>query len=239
MFLIGSARIDERGRASGGSAGDQKQVLSADGKDYKGEVSMQEFYVDRRGWIILRPNSPTYAIAIASNMIIACNNKYLGYDQGGRYGILKYGVNTKTPTECDCSSLIRDIIKEATGIDPGDFTTANEVAVLMKTGLFSKSEYREGVQLHTGDILVTKTKGHTVCVVAGAARITESLTCYPKCTIATTSIVQGLASIGEKDTSYAHRSVIAKKNGIAGYKGTAAQNTEMLNLLKLGVLKKA
>ena len=47
------------------------------------------------------------------------------------------------------------------------------------------------------------------------------------------------AAVGEKDTSYAHREKIAKANGVAGYKGTAAQNTGLLNLLKQGKLKKA
>ena len=36
--IIGSARCDEYGRYSGGSAGDQKQTTKP---DYKGEVSMQ------------------------------------------------------------------------------------------------------------------------------------------------------------------------------------------------------
>lgn len=41
--FIGSARIDERGRASGGAAGDQKQT--GFGNDCKGEFSMQSFYL--------------------------------------------------------------------------------------------------------------------------------------------------------------------------------------------------
>ena len=32
---------------------------------------------------------------------------------------------------------------------------------------------------------------------------------------------------------------IAKANGVVGYRGTAAQNTGLLNLLKQGKLKKA
>ena len=44
-IMIGSARINERGKLSGGVAGDQKQVSSAN--DTKGEVSMQPFYVQR------------------------------------------------------------------------------------------------------------------------------------------------------------------------------------------------
>lgn len=54
-----------------------------------------------------------------------------------------------------------------------------------------------------------------------------------------TSIVRGLAGVGEKDTSFSHRSKIAAANGIKLYAGTAAQNIQMLNLLKQGKLKKA
>ena len=51
------------------------------------------------------------------------------------------------------------------------------------------------------------------------------------------SIVAALKSIGE-NSSYAYRSKIAKVNGIAGYRGTATQNTDMLNRLKQGTLIK-
>lgn len=60
---------------------------------------------------------------------------------------------------------------------------------------------------------------------------------YPKYTGNSDSIVVGLKSVGV-DSSYNHRKEIAKTNGIKGYKGTAAQNTKMLNLLKQGKLKK-
>lgn len=52
-----------------------------------------------------------------------------------------------------------------------------------------------------------------------------------------TSISKALESIGE-DGSYQHRARIAAANGIAGYTGTAAQNTHMLNLLRTGQLRK-
>ncbi len=167
--IIGSARIDERGKVSGGAAGDQKQTSSAN--DRAGEVSMQNFYVHKKGWYILRPKDPAIAYQIAENMKTACNNKNIGYDQSNRLGIVKYGIHTKTRTECDCSSLVRQCIKEASGKDPGNFTTANEAAALEETGLFEKRKaYVSGTVLYMGDVLVTKTKGHTVIVVDGAAR---------------------------------------------------------------------
>lgn len=52
-----------------------------------------------------------------------------------------------------------------------------------------------------------------------------------------TSISRALESIGE-DGTYQHRQQIAAANGIAGYSGTAVQNTHMLNLLRTGQLVK-
>ena len=52
------------------------------------------------------------------------------------------------------------------------------------------------------------------------------------------SIVDALASIGV-NSSYSYRSKLAATNGISNYRGTPAQNTLMLNLLKQGKLIKA
>ena len=60
---------------------------------------------------------------------------------------------------------------------------------------------------------------------------------YPACASNQTSIVNALNSIGV-DSSYNFRKQIAAANGISGYSGTAAQNTQLLNLLKAGTLKK-
>lgn len=170
-IIIGSARADERGELSGGTPGDQKQTSSTN--DTAGEVSMQNMYTHSKGWYILRPKSVAHANAIAVKMKAACNNANIGYDQGNRLGIITYGISTKTKTECDCSSLVRVCVKEATGKDPGNFTTANEVTVLESTGLFeSKVAYvsQAKTPVYNGDVLVTKTKGHTVIVVSGNSR---------------------------------------------------------------------
>ena len=164
MTIIGSARIDERGKASGGTPGDQKQTGTP---DRKGEVSLQDFYVSPKGWVILRPKSVAYATGIAEAMLKACSNPMVGYDQARRLDILTDGIGSRIPTSCDCSSLVRACVREGTGKDPGNFTTANEAAKLMATGLFTQITYQPGTPLKTGDILATKTKGHTVVVVDG------------------------------------------------------------------------
>lgn len=165
-ITIGSARIDERGKARGGKAGDQKQTSSP---DYKGEVSMQNFYVSSKGWYILRARNSGIAANIALAMTIACNNPNIGYNQARRLDIIKAGTHATQPTSCDCSSLVRQCVRES-GIEVGNFTTANEAAVLMGTGQFDKFVYTKGSDLYLGDILVTKTKGHTVIVTSGVTR---------------------------------------------------------------------
>lgn len=167
-IIIGSARSDENGKYNNGTSGDQRQTTSP---DYKGEVSMQNFYNHSKGWYVLRPKNPSDAVLIASCCVRACNNPNIGYDQDGRYGILKCGTDSTAKTECDCSSLVRQCIKEATGIDVGDFYTGNEADVLEKSGLFEKRiSYTSMTELFDGDVLVTKSKGHTVIVCSGNPR---------------------------------------------------------------------
>jgi hypothetical protein len=171
MTTIGSARIDERGKASGGKAGDQKQKSTP---DYKGEVSMQNFYdVGKWGYVVRAKNADT-ASNIALAMTIACNNPNIGYNQARRLDIIKAGTHATQPTSCDCSSLVRQCVREA-GVEVGNFTTANEAAVLTATGQFEKLTYKKGMALFLGDILVTCVKGHTVVVTSGYTRLSANI----------------------------------------------------------------
>ena len=175
-IMVGSARSDENGRVSGGAAGDQKQA-SGGGNDTKGEVSIQPMYSHAKGWMVIRPKDISHAGLIASKMLVACNNANIGYDQIERLGVIRNGTASSVRTECDCSSLVRACVKEATGTDPGNFTTATEMAALARTGLFEESfAYisQEKTPVYNGDILVTKTKGHTVIVVSGSPRLGQS-----------------------------------------------------------------
>lgn len=165
-MIIGSARIDEHGKATGGKAGDQKQKSTP---DTRGEVSMQNFYVASKGWYILRAKNPEVASNIALAMTIACNNPNIGYNQARRLDIIKDGTHSAKPTSCDCSSLVRQCVRES-GIEVGNFTTVNEANVLTATGHFDKLTYKQGTPLYLGDILVTCKKGHTAIVTSGATR---------------------------------------------------------------------
>ena len=52
---IGSARHDENGKLTGGRPGDQTGT----------EVSMQNFYVHKKGWYVLRPKTKDMADKLA------------------------------------------------------------------------------------------------------------------------------------------------------------------------------
>lgn len=236
-IMIGSARIDERGRTSGGAAGDQKQKNTP---DYTGEVSMQKMYKSSKIWMIMRPISAKKAKMMAQAMKKYCNDPKVGYNQGKRLEIMSYEGDRNIG--CDCSSLVRRCVKDATKIDPGNFTTATEVATLKKTGLFMEPiEYvsQKKTPVYDGDILVTKTKGHTVIVVSGSPRPNKKTSYYPKYIGTSHSIVDALAAVGEKDTSKEHRKKIAAANKMDGYAGTAEENRAMLDMLKAGKLVKA
>lgn len=235
--IIGSARIDERGKLSGGSTGDQKQKTSS---DYAGEVSLQNFYIHKKGWYILRPKRDDHATGIGAAMMTACNNRNIGYDQNNRLDIIRKNVRTTIKTECDCSSLVRACIIDATGKDVGNFTTATECAVLVASGLFEpKIAYKNGMELFTGDVLVTKSRGHTAVVVTGKARGGEkpktNSTYYPKYTGKSDSIVDALVSL-KVNASRENRKKIAAANGIPDYTGTAKENLFLLALLREGYL---
>lgn len=167
---VGSAKIDENGKISGGAAGDQT------GK----EVCTQPYYLHSKGWYLYRAKDAAVAERLATAMLDACSNDNIGYDQGERTTVItqlkKCGALKKiaAKVEADCSSLVRACCIEA-GFDTGDFNTASEGAALDKTGMFEKKKsVTASTELFNGDILVTKTKGHTVIVVSGNPRKTSA-----------------------------------------------------------------
>lgn len=162
---IGSARINEKGTVTGGKAGDQTG----------GEVSIQNWYLHNKGWVVMHPKDKAVAEKIAKCMEMACANDNIGYCQTHRDDLRKtsakynYSVDkVKVKVEVDCSALVRVCCLYA-GINVGDFNTASEVSALKKTGKFDivtdKSVCNGSDRLRRGDVLVTKTKGHTVVVL--------------------------------------------------------------------------
>ena len=176
MVTVGSARIDENGNANCGKAGDQT------GR----EVAEESYYSHKLGWYMLRAKDGEKARKIGLAMIEACLNDNIGYDQSGRYGVIEclkvYGRIAKInkPTEADCSSLVRACCIQA-GIQVGDFNTASEVSVLERTGAFHNAvAVTPNTKLQMGDILVTRSKGHTVIVTEGYPREDEKPAVKPK-----------------------------------------------------------
>lgn len=179
--IIGSARIDENGKATGGKAGDQT------GK----EVSTQNWYkqtTTAKKWRVFRPNDPKVAEKSAAAMQAACDNPNIGYDQGQRltlYNAAKLvGFNpalVKSPVETDCSALVR-VCEAYAGVTLPNFTTPTEPKVLLDSGAFTEmkgEKYSDSSDyLKRGDVLVTSSQGHTVIVLSNGpkAELTPVLT---------------------------------------------------------------
>lgn len=167
---IGSARIDENGNAHGGRAGDQS------GK----EVSTQAWYRHSKGWRVLRCTDEERAEKIARAMQAACDNANIGYDQYQRDTLYNAAkplgfdpARVDTPCETDCSALVRVCCAYA-GIPVDNFRTTNEAGVLLRSGAFTElkeSRYTDqSAYLRRGDILVTRTQGHTVVVLSNGSK---------------------------------------------------------------------
>ena len=176
---VGSARIDERGKISGGAAGDQT----------KNEVGTQNYYVHSKGWRVFRPKSDAAAKKMAECMQAACDNNNIGYDQNQRstlYNLVKpYSFNVvraNKATETDCSALVRVCCAYA-GIMLDDFNTSSQASRLLASGAFvelTDSKYRTGSSyLRAGDVLVTKTKGHTVIVLSNGSKAEAPISTAP------------------------------------------------------------
>lgn len=170
---VGSARSDENGKAYGGKAGDQKSGR---------EVSTQKWYKHSMKWRVFRAKNAAAAQIIAKQMRNACNNNKIGYDQHQRNTLYtqaeKVGFDiAKVTTACetDCSALVRVCCASAGIVSlPSDFRTGNMPKNLLATGAFVElkgSKYTDQSDyLGIGDILVTKTSGHTVVVLSNGPK---------------------------------------------------------------------
>ena len=164
IVYVGSASIDERGRATGGEAGNQG-----------GELKRRKWYQHSKGWRVFRPNDSGSARLIAECMERAIKNGNIGYDQNERNTLYRLArevgfdcARVSQKCETDCSALVRVCCAYA-GIPLADFNTASEPAVLLSSGRFTElkgSAYTtSSSRLRKGDILVTASKGHTEVVL--------------------------------------------------------------------------
>jgi hypothetical protein len=172
--IIGSARTNEYGTYSGGAPGDQT------GK----EVSTQLWYLHQKGWVVARAKSAAIREKIAKSMQAACDNRNIGYDDSSKSRDLtavaeKYNYDlskVSEPTSTNCAQLVRLGVLYA-GIQVGDFFTGNMADILKETGQFEILKDDEHCTVSDrnlrGDILITKTAGHTVVVLKDGAKASE------------------------------------------------------------------
>lgn len=162
--IIGHASIDERGKARGGTAGDQTLK----------EVYSRTWY--NKPWhTVFRPKSPQDAEKIARAMEQACANNNIGYDQYQRTSLFieakakKWNISkVNVKCETDCSALVA-VCCNAAGISVSkDMWTGNQKSLLTATGKFTvytDSKYvHNSAYLKRGDILLGD--GHTAIVLS-------------------------------------------------------------------------
>ena len=159
-YVVG-ARIDERGKASGGKAGDQ-----TDDGTGRGELCVHQLTASGSWVYILRP--PRNADAIVKAAYATAANDHVGYDQSQRttfYDAAKkvgWDISAiKTDVETDCSAAVSVWANCAGYKVSKDMYTGIEVAALKAVG-FTCSAYAAG-SLKPGDVLWRK--GHTVVYV--------------------------------------------------------------------------
>lgn len=173
---IGSARS---------SYGNTKRGDQAGGR----EVSTQSWYLHSKGWRVFRAKDPDKRKKLSAAMAAACANDKIGYSQPDRLALFDQ-VRTKNydpskatqATNCDCSSLVRVCCWYA-GIQVANFLTSDEPSKLMATGEFveltdskytTKSDY-----LESGDVAVTRVKGHTIIIITDGPKVEKKLISSP------------------------------------------------------------
>lgn len=167
--LCGWASIDERGKAKGGSAGDQT------GK----EVKTGNWYNFGQS-VVLRFKDRAKAKKAAQTMKILCNGNYVGYDQNQRTTLYtemqKVGWDAsklKTKCETDCSAMMSPVLRSAGISISKDVYTGNLSQACMATGEFIKltaSKYTdESEYLMIGDIMVNP-GSHTIMALEDGSK---------------------------------------------------------------------
>lgn len=91
-------------------------------------------------------------------------------------------------------------------------------------------------ELHLKAAQESSQRPQTGELIAAGSSQTASIY-YPAYTGPKTTLSAAMTALG-LNASYTHRKLIARANNITGYVGTAAQNTQMYNLLAAGILKR-
>lgn len=173
---IGHASIDERGKISGGKAGDQN------GK----EVFTRNWYKHSKEWYTVIPTDPEMLEYIAEAMEHACANPDIGYDQNSNRtlwnNVKPYGYDpakTTKAVETDCAELAAlcaqyALAKTGKNVVVKDSYSADLADNLVKTGYFKKltaDKYtNQDDFLLRGSIQTTRTKGHVWVILTNGKK---------------------------------------------------------------------
>lgn len=202
---IAHASIDENGKISGGSSGDQT----------KKEVCIRTWY--SKPWnYVLRINDEKVRKQFANNMIDVANNDNVGYDQYGRNTLLTQAIKTDfnfskiaVKCECDCSSAITICILGAVYTVLGKEEYKNAYNVLVINGncattstlrsrlkklnyinAYSSSSYVSGTSHAVfGDIYIKEGK-HVACYIDDGKKVSIDSTPKAPSSSTSTSIVK-------------------------------------------------
>lgn len=172
----GYASIDERGKASGGKAGDQT------GK----EVKIAPWYNFGQD-VIIRFKDEQLAKEAAECMEWLCKTNYVGYNQAPGKRTSAYNAlrklkwkykKLKTKSETDCSQLIATVLN-CIGIKVNpNIWTGNMVAALKATGKFkflTQSKYLTSDKyIQTGDIILNQVK-HVIMALEDGPMVMKKL----------------------------------------------------------------
>lgn len=181
--MISNSGHDERGKYSGGQAGDQT------GKEW----AVIPWY--NRPWdMILRHPEPAVQVLIAELAKEAAENDNIGYDQSQRWTFWNelakagyYPKNIKTKCEGDCSAGVLSICKAAGYLlnDPKlkaitqNGTTWGEKDILTKAGFkaYTAKKYRTSDKyLLPGDVLLNVSHHTAINLTKGALASTDGQT---------------------------------------------------------------
>lgn len=177
-ILIGHASIDENGKSSGGTAGDQT------GK----EVCTRSWYSKPWEYMAIHPDAGVRE-RIAAAIEAACSNDKIGYDQGGRNSLntqaakVDYDLSKiTTACECDCSSLINVAAIAAGAVDPDSYgsngwTTSTMKAKMQEAGfkILTSSTYLASSAYCVRGAVYVKAGSHTVCGLDDGASAAKTL----------------------------------------------------------------
>lgn len=168
---IGSARSDEKSGITGGRRGDQKG-----GK----EVSTQNWYLHKKGWVIIRLRDAQRREKCAYAMQAACDNNHFGYSQNDRLSGYKEAAKVgfdpakvAVDVNVDCSELVRICLAYA-GVGVTNWYTGSMISICRDMPetfeIITGDKAKTSDYLLRGDILVTASKGHTVVVLSDGAK---------------------------------------------------------------------